>query len=157
MLDSITNILAISSVISGTIFIALIQFKVIKIKHNKNNQDNSGKAKLLGLIIIILGLTNFFWTKSYNNRKLADTSRGEWTIELKEEMTNRIANSASFSKSMSDDSARIVAGCYVEKYTTQYSLDEMWEQENLTLEEKVKFFQPLMNKCLEELGIKTSN
>ena len=110
MLDSITNILAISSVISGTIFIALIQFKVIKIKHNKNNQDNSGKAKLLGLIIIILGLTNFFWTKSYNNRKLADTSRGEWTIELKEEMTNRIANSASISKPMSDDSARIVAG-----------------------------------------------
>ena len=88
---------------------------------------------------------------------MADTSRGEWTIELKEEMTNRIANSASFSKSMSDDSARIVAGCYVEKYTTQYSLDEMWEQENLTLEEKVKIFQPLMNKCLEELGIKTSN
>jgi len=150
--------------IFGGLYSALLGFKVIN--HKKDNpvfQEKMGKwhqkfdkfMKIGGIALMIWGIFNLI-IPSLNPYHIdnKDEKKG-WTIEQKEQMIKQVINSSNLLKSINQDTARLVAKCFVDKYTEKFTLEESWKQDKMTQEQVMPIIMPLIQNCMHLYGIKT--
>ncbi len=75
-----------------------------------------------------------------------------WHEDEKEQMIGKLMESSEILRHMDTDTARMVAECFIDKYTHQYTPSQMKEQNKLTEEQISEITDPIMNDCLRKYG-----
>jgi Na+-translocating ferredoxin:NAD+ oxidoreductase RnfG subunit len=151
--------------IFGGLYATLLGFKVIN--HKKDNPEFQKKMddwhqkfdkhiKIIGIVIMIFGISYLLFP-SLNPYKIDNKNAKEWTIEQKEQLIKQVINSSNLLKSINQDTARLIAKCFVDKYTTKFTHEESSKQDKMPPEEVMPLVTPLIQDCLHQYGIKTTN
>ncbi len=148
--------------IFGGLYAALLGFKVINPKKDdpkmiKWHQKFGKFMKIGGIALMIWGVFNLIIPSlnpyNFDNKD----EKKEWTSEQKEQMMQQVINSSNLLKSTNPDTARLVAKCFVDKYTEKYTLEESWKHDKMSQEQMMPIIMPLIQDCLHQYGIKTVN
>lgn len=75
-----------------------------------------------------------------------------WHEDEKEQMIGKLMESSEILRHMDSDTARMVAECFIDKYTHQFTPSQMKEQNKLTEEQISAITDPIMNDCLRKYG-----
>jgi hypothetical protein len=148
--------------IFGGLYAALLGFKVINPKKDnpkmiKWHQKFDKFMKIGGIALMIWGIFNVI-VPSLNSYNLDNKNeKKEWTNEQKEQMIKQVINSSRLLKSINQDTASLVAKCFVDKYTTKFTLEESWEQDKMPQEQVMPLVKPLIIDCMHQYGLKTEN
>jgi len=157
MTETVDIIFAISMLIGGLIM-TMIGFDIIKLKAKKQEDEERLKIwkikfgrffRIGGIVILIIGIFLII-IPDFNPESKT------WTKSQKIEMKKEIINSSNTLKSMNPDTADLVVTCFVEKYTDKFTLQESWDQENMTDDQIGNLTMLMMNECFELYGIKTN-
>ena len=152
--------------IFGGGYLALLGFKVINPKKgNPEHQEKmikwhkkfGGLAKYGGSALVIWGVLNIIFPTLSPYTMDTNKVTKEWTSEQKDKMMNQVINSSNFLKSINQDTARLVAKCFVDKYTEKFTLEESWEQDKMPQEQVNPLILPLIRDCMNQYGIKMEN
>jgi hypothetical protein len=151
--------------IFGGGYLALLGFRIINPK--KDNPEHrekmikwhkkfGGFAKYGGSLLLILGVLNLiFPTLNPYNFDKKDVKR-EWSNQQKDQLMQQMINNLS-QKQINQDTAKLVAKCFVDKYTTRFKLEDAWNQDTMPREKVMQLVTPIIKDCMTQYGIKTVN
>jgi hypothetical protein len=148
--------------IFGGLYAALLGFKVINPKKDnpktiKWHQKFDKFMKIGGIALMTWGIINLIVPSlnPYNFDNKND--KKEWTNEQKEQMIKQMINGSKLLKSINQDTAILIAKCFVDKYTIKFTHEESRKQDKLPQEQVMPIVMPLIRDCMHQYGINTQN
>jgi uncharacterized membrane protein len=137
------------------IYLLLLGYKVLDRK--KGNQEEHLKMykwhekydkyiRIAGIALIVIGTFQFFVPKL--------NSSSEWTNEQKDKMVNEILATSNFLKTINQDTATLVAKCFVEKYIERFTTEESKKHDAMLFDEVLQIKMPIFKECIKQYGVK---
>lgn len=149
--------------IFGGAYLALMGFKVINPQKRKPEHKERmiqwhkkfGRfAKYGGIALFLWGVLNLVFPDLNAFSSLENPVEQEWTIADKETFKQEMISNSNYLSSMNPDTANLVATCFTEKYSEQYSIQDYVELDGKSSEEIQQIIVPILNECLELFGVK---
>jgi len=144
-------ILIVILIILGSVllFFSIFGTELLKFKNEEKIAVLRSRFLTLWLTIGAIFLVSAFSLIVFSG----DKNGNKWTSEQKEAMVKKIMESSIFIHGTGADTARLVSQCFIEKYTSIYTPNQMKEHDKLSNEELAKVTSVIMVDCLKKYGL----